>query len=145
MRELRLSRIRRGADNGGANVSKRQPTLAEQGQQAAEIALLHFRESFLLCFRAMTDGVLQQYRERAREILKFFETETDPQVWARLNATNPEIANGWLQQWEGIAAALGKAGAQQASGTLSAAGLPTAAGLAQKSINAQYANDLRTA
>ena len=100
-------------------MSKRQPTLAEQGENAAKIALQHFRVSFLLCFRAMTDGLAEQYRAQAREILKFFETETDANVWRRLNETNPQIAQEWLAQWEAIAAALGKKDAQAASSTLS--------------------------
>jgi hypothetical protein len=83
-------------------------TFADDAQQASELALAHFRESFLLCFRTMTDGIPQQKMAEARQIIRFFETETDAAVWARLKVDAPQVAQDWLQQWEQLAQAVGK-------------------------------------
>lgn len=102
-------------------------TLAEEHQQVAEIALDHFRESFLLCFRTMTDGLPQQYRKQAREIIRFFSEETTPEIWAQLTqipdpdtlTPDPQtgmvdmtkarsLADSWVAQWEQLSAAVGK-------------------------------------
>lgn len=103
----------------------KQPTLAEQHQQAAEIALEHFRDSVLLAFGAMSDGLEQQYRGQAREIVHFFETETTPAIWQRLKTIpDPEtmqpdqmgmvdpmkvrsLADTWIESWERMSNALG--------------------------------------
>lgn len=88
-------------------------TLAEEHKQAAEIALDHFRESFLLAFRTMTDGLPKLYAQKARLVIKFFETETNAAIWERLKfiidpTTGMSLAEGWLAQWELLASAVGK-------------------------------------
>lgn len=102
-------------------------SFAEDAQHASELAIEHFRESFLLCFEAMTDGLAAQFKKQARDVIKFFETETTPAIWARLTQIpDPEtmqpdpatgivdptkvrsIAQSWQQQWEQMAMALGK-------------------------------------
>lgn len=81
------------------------PSLAEQHEQAAEIALEHFRDAVLLTFRAMTDGIPERYRKQTREIVRFFEKETTPRIWSLLTMipdpeTGGSLADSWLQQWE---------------------------------------------
>lgn len=102
-------------------------SFADDAQRAAEIGLEHFRESFLLCFNTMIDGLPKQYRKDAREIISFFENETTPAIWARLtqipdpDTMQPDpvtgqvdptkvrsVADTWLQQWEQLSAAVGK-------------------------------------
>ena len=102
-------------------------SLAEEHQRAAEIALEHFRESFLLCFKTMTDGLPKQYRRQAREIIAFYETETTPVIWQQLtqipdpDTMQPDPATGmvdttkirsladsWVEQWSTLSAAVGK-------------------------------------
>jgi len=89
-------------------------TLAAEHQNATEIALAHFREMTLLAFRTMTDGLPAIYRKSARAVIKFFETETDEMVWARLRTIpDPEnpmqsLADSWLQQWQQLSMAVGK-------------------------------------
>lgn len=89
-------------------------TLTAQHQDAAEIALAHFREMFLLAFSTMTEGLAQQYRRDAKAILDFFSEETDANVWAQLtmvpDSENParSLADAWLEDWQRLAAATGK-------------------------------------
>jgi len=102
-------------------------TIADDAQRAAEIGLEHFRESFLLCFKTMTDGLPKQYRKQANEIIHFFENETTPAIWERLKQIpDPEtmqpdpatgivdptkvrsVADSWVAQWEQLAQATGK-------------------------------------
>ena len=102
-------------------------TLAEEHQQAAEIALDHFREMFILAFKTMTDGLPKQFRAQARTIIAFFETETNAATWERLKLMpDPDtmipdpmtgmvdptkvrtLADSWLDQWAHLNRALGK-------------------------------------
>jgi hypothetical protein len=87
-------------------------TLAQDIQQAGEIMIEHTRETALLAFSVMTDGLPEQYGAEARKVLKFFEEETTPQFWARLAqtidpTTGKSIADGMLAQWQQLAQAVG--------------------------------------
>lgn len=89
-------------------------TLAEQHVQAAEIAVEHFRDSFLLVFRVLSDGLPEQYGRQTRKVLDFFEKSTTPETWETLkmipDADNPgmSLADSWLAQWERADAIVGK-------------------------------------
>ena len=89
-------------------------TKAEEHQQVFEIGLERLRQSTLLVFRTMTDGLPKQYRKHAREIIRFFEEETTPEVFEELSyledPDNPgtSIAASWLATWEHMMAAVGR-------------------------------------
>lgn len=95
-------------------------TLAERFQEVGEIALAHFRDSTILAFRTMTDGLAKQYRRDARKLLAFWENETDAEVWAQLtmipDPENPgqSLADAWIADWQRLSTAVGETNANAA-------------------------------
>lgn len=99
------------------------PTLAEQHEQAAEIAVEHFRECTILALQTMGEGLPQRYRKQAASVIKFFSEETTPAIWARLRTIpDPDsapvdpltgqpgmptqsLADSWLASWERMSVA----------------------------------------
>jgi hypothetical protein len=82
---------------------KRMLSKAEEADAIAVHMLEHFRESFLLCFRTMTQGLPEKRRKEALAVLRFFETETNENVWRVVNEVAPDVAADWLTQWESLA------------------------------------------
>ena len=88
-------------------------TLAEEHERGVEYMLEYFREMLIIALQTMTEGMPAIHRREARTIIKFWETETDQGIWAKLaqipdpDQPNQSIAASWLAQWQRLGAAVG--------------------------------------